>query len=220
MMPNSGLPFALPDPPRRDEVLEAGAVLLGGYAAGNAGTDLIEAVLRVAEKAPFRQMITPGGWTMSVAMTNSGQVGWVTSRKGYRYAAQDPETGLPWPAMPTSLQTLALEAAAAGGFAGFVPDACLINRYAPGTRLTLHQDINERDFSQPVVSVSLGLPAVFLWGGAKRTDKPRRIPLYHGDVVVWGGPARKHFHGIHPLADGMHPLTGSFRYNLTFRRAL
>ena len=174
----------------------------------------------IAAVSPFRHMVTPGGWEMSVALTNCGQVGWVTDRSGYRYDPIDPATGRPWPAMPAAFADLAVEAADAAGFADFRPDACLVNRYAPGARLSLHQDRNERDFDQPIVSVSLGLPAVFLWGGKKRTDRVRRVPLVHGDVVVWGGPDRLTFHGVNSLAEGEHPLTGAYRFNFTFRRAL
>jgi alkylated DNA repair protein (DNA oxidative demethylase) len=121
--------------------------------------------------------------------------------------------------MPEAFRKLAETAANEAGFPGFGPDACLINRYEPGSRLSLHQDQDERDFTQPIVSVSLGLPATFLFGGMERGDKTIRIPLLHGDVVVWGGPARLRYHGVAPLAKGEHPLTGSVRYNLTFRRA-
>ena len=199
--------------------LDEGAVVLHGFAR-TAGDALLAAVASVAQAAPFRQMMTPGGWTMSVAMANCGTAGWITDRSGYRYDPLDPETGQPWPAMPAVFTTLASDAAGAAGFAGFAPDACLINRYPAGARLSLHQDRDERDFSQPIVSVSLGLPAVFLWGGQKRTERPSRLPLVHGDVVVWGGPARMTFHGVHTLKDGHHPVTGNVRYNLTFRRAL
>ena len=165
-------------------------------------------------------MVTPGGWAMSVALTNCGQVGWVTDRTGYRYDPIDPLSGQPWPEMPPALGDLAAGAAAAAGFGGFRPDACLVNRYAPGARLSLHQDRNERDFDQPIVSIALGLPAIFLWGGKTRADRVQRIPLVHGDVMVWGGPDRLTFHGVHSLAEGEHPLTGAYRFNLTFRRAL
>ena len=165
-------------------------------------------------------MVVPGGWKMSVALTNCGQVGWVTDRTGYRYDAIDPQTGHPWPAMPQAFADLATEAAWTADFIDFRADACLVNRYAPGARLSLHQDRNERDFDQPIVSVSLGLPAIFLWGGKKRTDKVRRVPVAHGDVVVWGGPDRLTFHGVHSLAEGKHTLTGAYRFNFTFRRAL
>lgn len=200
------------------EILEPGAVWLKGFAADEAAR-LVADVEAVAREAPFRHMVTPGGFRMSVAMTNCGAAGWITDRKGYRYAAQDPESGRPWPAMPRSFLDLAARAAAAAGFAGFAPDACLVNRYEPGARLTLHQDKNERDFAAPIVSVSLGLPATFLWGGLTRKVR-RRIELESGDVVVWGGPARLVFHGVDVLDDGNHPLTGRCRINLTLRRAL
>ncbi|MCK6388984.1 MAG: alpha-ketoglutarate-dependent dioxygenase AlkB, partial [Zoogloea sp.] len=131
----------------------------------------------------------------------------------------DPDSGQPWPAMPAVLQALATDSAARAGFANFVPDACLINRYAPGARMALHQDRDEADFSQPIVSLSLGLPAIFLFGGLERSDKPARLPLAHGDVLVWGGPARLRFHGVLPVKDGAHPATGACRLNLTFRKA-
>lgn len=200
------------------EVLTPGATLLRGFAAADAD-DLIAALQGVVATAPFRHMTTPGGFRMSVAMTNCG-VGWVTDRRGYRYDPIDPETGKPWPPLPQSFASLAARAAAEGGFANFVPDSCLINRYEPGARLTLHQDRNERDFSQPIVSVSLGLSATFLFGGERRAGRPRRIRLENGDVVVWGGPSRLFFHGVDKLADGNDPRLGRCRINLTFRRAL
>ena len=181
---------------------------------------LFAAVKQITAEAPFRKMITPGGFRMSVAMTNCGRAGWVTDRKGYRYDPMDPTTGRAWPPMPPRFQDLAARAAAAAGFAGFDPDACLINRYEPGTRLSLHRDENERDFAAPIVSISLGLPAVFLFGGKCRSDRPRRIWLESGDVVVWGGPDRLVYHGVAPLAEGDDPLTGQCRINLTFRKAL
>jgi DNA oxidative demethylase len=208
------------EPPRAGvTALADGAHLLHGFAASDAAA-LIDAVHEVAGAAPLRHMITPGGFRMSVAMTNCGQAGWITDRRGYRYAAADPLTGRAWPAMPAVFARLATRAAAAADFDGFEADACLINRYEPGTRLTLHQDKNERDFGAPIVSVSLGLPAVFLFGGLQRADRPRRIRLESGDVVVWGGPARLVFHGVDVLADGEHPLTGRCRFNLTLRKAL
>jgi DNA oxidative demethylase len=203
----------------RRVTLGARAVVLCGLARERA-PDLIAAIGAIAATSPFRHMITPGGWEMSVALTNCGQVGWVTDRNGYRYDAIDPVTGRPWPAMPQAFADLAVAAAEAAGFSGFRPDACLVNRYAAGARLSLHQDRDERDFDQPIVSVSLGLPAIFLWGGKMRTDRPRRVLLNHGDVVVWGGPDRLTFHGIQPLAAGEHALTGAYRFNFTFRRAL
>jgi alkylated DNA repair protein (DNA oxidative demethylase) len=195
------------------------AVLLPGWAAARA-QELYAAVLSVIERAPWRHMITPGGARMSVAMSNTGQVGWLSDRRGYRYERCDPLSGAPWPAMPPVLQELASQAAALAGFQGYEADACLINRYEPGSRLTLHQDRNERDLTAPVVSVSLGLPALFLFGGLRRTDPLQRLPLFHGDVVVWGRCDRLAFHGIATLAEGEHELTGRCRLNLTFRRAL
>jgi len=196
-----------------------GATLLHGFAAG-AAPSLLQAIEDVVAAAPLRHMITPGGYRMSVAMTNCGAAGWVTDRSGYRYDARDPLTGKPWPAMPGIFSDLARRAAAAGGFGDFEPDACLINRYEPGARLTMHQDKNERDYTAPIVSVSLGLPAVFLFGGLRRKDRPQRMRLESGDVAVWGGPTRLAYHGVAPLADGDNPLTGRCRYNLTFRTAL
>ena len=176
-------------------------------------------VSAVASAAPFRHMTTPGGYSMSVAMTNCGALGWVSDPTGYRYSPRDPETGAPWPAMPAAFAELARGAAAAVGFAGFAPDACLVNRYEPGARLTLHQDKDERDFREPIVSVSLGVPAVFLFGGLKRRERPQRVGLEHGDVVVWGGPARLRHHGVAKLEESSHPFAGGARINLTLRRA-
>jgi alkylated DNA repair protein (DNA oxidative demethylase) len=200
----------------REEIAE-GAVLLRGFALDQA-EELIGAVEEIAIAAPFRHMVTPGGFSMSVAMTNCGQAGWVTDRTGYRYDVSDPESGRPWPGMPAIFADLAARAAGEAGYPDFHPESCLINRYEPGARMSLHQDRNERDFRQPIVSVSLGLPAVFLFGGLKRSDRPQRIPLHHGDIVVWGGPARLRFHGIAPLAEGIDPLLGRRRINLTVRR--
>jgi DNA oxidative demethylase len=200
------------------ETMAEGVVLLRALAKP-VERDLIAALRDIAAQAPFRHMVTPGGHQMSVAMTNCGNAGWVTDRSGYRYDALDPESGKPWPAMPSAFRALAEQAAAQAGFEGFAPDACLINRYQAGARMSLHQDKDERDFENPIVSVSLGLPAVFLFGGLKRADKPRRYRLEHGDVVVWGGPSRLFFHGVAPLADGEHNLLGRQRINLTFRKA-
>jgi DNA oxidative demethylase len=200
------------------EAMAEGAMLLRGFARPH-DTELIAALRAITEQAPFRHMQTPGGHEMSVAMTNCGAVGWVTDRSGYRYDAIDPHSGQNWPAMPPVFLGLATRAAAAAGFTGFSPDACLVNRYEPGARMSLHQDRDERDFDNPIVSVSLGLPAIFLFGGARRSDKPSRHRLEHGDVVVWGGPSRLFFHGVAPLADGEHALLGRARINLTFRRA-
>jgi alkylated DNA repair protein (DNA oxidative demethylase) len=208
----------VPDVRPSQEAMAEAAMLLRGFAGPFEG-DLIADLRDIVEQAPFRHMVTPGGHQMSVAMTNCGSTGWVTDRSGYRYDARDPETGRPWPAMPTSFRELARQAAERAGFAGFSPDACLINRYQPGARMSLHQDKDEDDFGAPIVSVSLGLPAIFLFGGLKRSDKPRRFRLEHGDVAVWGGPARLTYHGVAPLADGEHALMGRQRINLTFRKA-
>lgn len=196
-----------------------GALLLRGFAAAEAKA-LIAALRKIEAKAPFRHMVTPGGFTMSVAMTNAGRAGWVTDRTGYRYDAKDPESGKRWPALPEAFAALAARAADQAGFKNFAPDSCLINRYEPGSQLSLHQDKNERDYAAPIVSVSLGLPAIFLWGGPRRADRPQRVRLESGDVVVWGGKTRLYFHGVAKLADGEHPLTGRARINLTFRKAL
>jgi DNA oxidative demethylase len=198
--------------------LAEGATLLTGFAAP-AATALLAAVRKVVARAPFRRMLTPGGYRMSVAMTNCGLLGWITDRSGYRYDQVDPESGSEWPPMPAAFLSLARQAAARGGFKEFLPDACLINRYEPGAKLSLHQDKDEHDFAQPIVSVSLGLPAVFLFGGFTRAERPRRVALSHGDVVVWGGPARLRYHGVLPLKEGEHALLGPHRINLTFRKA-
>jgi DNA oxidative demethylase len=220
-MPNETLPLLLDaiEDAATNVVLGPRAIVLRGFALGRA-PELVAAIGAIAAVSPFRHMVVPGGWKMSVALTNCGDAGWVTDRKGYRYDAIDPETGRRWPAIPQAFIQLAVEAARAADFIGLRPDACLVNRYAPGARLSLHQDHNERDFGQPIVSVSLGLPAIFLWGGKTRGDRAWRIPLFHGDVVVWGGPDRLRFHGVHTLAEGKHLLTGAYRYNFTFRRAL
>ena len=205
-------------PVQRDEMLCDGAVILRGFALAKESL-LLQAINTIKAQAPFRHLITPGGFRMSVGMTNAGPLGWVSDRRGYRYDPVDPDSGKSWPAMPDVFLELAGAAGARAGFSGFVPDACLINRYEPGTRLTLHQDRNERDFDQPIVSVSLGIPAVFLFGGMQRTDRALRVPLAHGDVVVWGGPARLRYHGVLPLKPNHHEALGECRINLTFRRA-
>jgi DNA oxidative demethylase len=195
------------------------AYLLKGIALQHQ-TQLLGDLAHIIQAAPLRHMVTPGGFTMSVAMTNCGDVGWVTDRKGYRYAALDPCTNQAWPTMPVSFQLLAKQAASVVGYDGFVPDACLINQYKIGARMSLHQDKDEQDFSQPIVSVSFGLPAIFQFGGFERADKPIKLLLEHGDVVVWGGESRLRFHGILPLKSGHHPALGDVRINLTFRKAL
>jgi DNA oxidative demethylase len=206
-----------PDVRPSQEALAERAVLLRGFAKPFEA-DLIADISAIVAQAPFRHMVTPGGHQMSVAMTNCGSVGWVTDRTGYRYDGADPESGKPWPAMPPSFRALAGQAAAEAGFDGFCPEACLINRYQPGARMSLHQDKDETDFAAPIVSVSLGLPAIFLFGGLKRSDRPRRFRVEHADIAVWGGPTRLAFHGVAPLADGEHALMGRQRINLTFRK--
>lgn len=200
------------------ETIAADACLLHGFAL-TAEAALRKGIAAVTGQAPFRHMITPGGHRMSAAMTSCGALGWVTDRSGYRYSPQDPESAASWPSMPDVFAGLARDAARAAGFSGFEPDACLINRYAAGARMGLHQDRNEQDFSAPIVSVSLGLPATFLFGGARRAERPARYPLVHGDVLVWGGRSRLNFHGIAPLKAGHHPFAGEQRINLTFRKA-
>ena len=203
----------------RDEMIAPGAVLLRDFALPFVD-DVLAALGDISAQAPFRHMTTPWGAEMSVAMTNCGDAGWLTDRAGYRYDGTDPETGQPWPAMPECFLELASRAAERACYPGFVPDACLINRYSPGTRLTLHQDRDERDYAHPIVSVSLGLPAIFQFGGPKRRDPLRNFPVRHGDVVVWGGPSRLAYHGVAELKAGEHALLGEQRINLTFRHAL
>ncbi len=208
---------ALQQPAGREQIGEQSYVLRGF------ALPWIERVLpelrRVLAQSPFRQMVTPGGFTMSAALSSCGDLGWTTDSTGYRYSPLDPRSQQPWPAMPGALRELAITAAAEAGFIGFLPDACLINRYIPGAKMSLHQDKNERRLSEPVVSVSLGLPAIFLFGGHERSAKAHRISLFHGDVVVWGGVDRLRFHGVMPIKDGTHPIMGPQRINLTFRTA-
>ena len=206
----------LPTQPTNEPIGD-GACVLRGFASERAA-NLLRAIQEISAVAPFRHMVTPGGYSMSVAMTNCGALGWVTDRKGYRYQGTDPVGGRTWPEMPELFRRIAAEAAATLGY-DFSADACLINRYEPGARLSLHQDRNEQDMTAPIVSFSLGLPATFLFGGLRRNDRPRRIRLEHGDVVVWGGPTRLAFHGVETLEDGEHPITGRRRINLTFRKA-
>jgi alkylated DNA repair protein (DNA oxidative demethylase) len=206
-----------PAPPR-EEPLAPGAVVLRGFAR-EADAALFAGLQAVTAQSPFRHLITPGGFRMSVAMTNCGELGWVSDETGYRYDGIDPQTGKHWPAMPEAFVELAAGAAARAGYAGFAPDACLINRYVPGARFSLHQDKDEKDYRAPIVSVSLGIPAVFQFGGSARADKAARVPLQHGDVVVWGGPARLRYHGVLPLRPAQHPFMGECRINLTFRKA-
>ena len=210
--------FPAAPPDTRHELLAPGAWVLHGFALSGQ-TALLAAVQHIASLAPFRQLETSGGFRMTVAMTNCGERGWVSDRTGYRYDARDPISGKPWPVMPAEFSALASAAAEVAGFASFAPDACLVNRYVPGARLTLHQDRDERDMGEPIVSVSLGLPAIFLFGGNVRTDRQQRVPLQHGDVVVWGGPSRLRYHGVSAVKDGLHEALGAQRINLTFRRA-
>ena len=200
------------------EILGPGIVLLRGFALASTRA-LREDITSVTAQSPFRHMMTPGGFEMSVAMTNCGRLGWISDRQGYRYDRIDPQSGEPWPSMPASFARLAHGAAHAAGFPDFAADACLINRYVAGSRLSMHQDRDERDLDQPIVSVSLGVPATFLLGGFKRTDRIRRLPLFHGDIIVWGGPSRLIFHGVQPLKLATHAFMGAERINLTFRRA-
>ncbi len=203
---------------QRREVLAEGAVVLRGRAYARVA-EFLALIDAVSMQSPFRRMSTPGGYLMSVDMTCCGRLGWVSDESGYRYSAADPHTGKPWPDMPEALRDFAVASAADAGFSGFRPDACLINRYRPGAKLSLHQDRDEPDLSAPIVSVSLGLPATFLFGGLRRSDPQQRIGLVSGDVVVWGGPARLRHHAVLPVRDGEHPLAGRFRINLTFRKA-
>ena len=206
-----------PSATKRQELAE-GATILRGFALPDE-TPIVAALREITSAAPFRNMVTPGGYRMSVAMTNCGALGWISDRIGYRYQPIDPESGETWPAMPPVFSSLAARAATEAGYPEFRPDGCLINQYEPGAKLSLHQDKDERDFAQPIVSVSLGIPAVFLFGGLKRSDKTQRIPLTHGDVVVWGGPSRLRYHGVLSLKEDVHSLFGNRRVNLTFRKA-
>ncbi|MCG2592197.1 DNA oxidative demethylase AlkB [Ramlibacter sp. XY19] len=207
-----------PPQPGAVEAIGPQSFVLRGFALPHVDA-LLPALQAIEAAAPLRNMVTPGGLAMSVALTNCGALGWTSDRRGYRYTATDPLTGKPWPAMPAPLSQLAHEAASAAGFPDFDPDACLVNHYLPGTRLSLHQDKDERDYAHPIVSVSLDMSATFLFGGLQRAGRPLHVPLHHGDVVVWGGVDRLRYHGIAPLADAPHSLLGSRRINLTFRRA-
>jgi alkylated DNA repair protein (DNA oxidative demethylase) len=215
---NTSLFENLPDREALPQDLGSGITVLKGFALRD-GAALVAALFAVAKKSPFRHMVTPGGYRMSVAMTNCGPFGWVSDNKGYRYDSFDPATKTRWPAMPEVFTQLAVESARRSDFSDFVPDACLVNRYEAGARLALHQDKNERDFTAPIVSVSLGLPADFQFGGLARTDRTTRLRVVHGDVLVWGGPARLRYHGVLPLKPGLHALTGKYRFNLTFRKS-
>jgi DNA oxidative demethylase len=217
-MPDLFAAAGIPNESRYD-TFAPGAALLRGFALPYVN-EILRSLEEIGAQAPFRHMTTPWGAVMSVAMTNCGDAGWLTDRSGYRYDRIDPESGRSWPAMPDCFRALARDAAKDAGYPDFATDACLINRYEPGTRLTLHQDKNERDYTQPIVSVSLGLPATFQFGGPKRRDTVRKFTVRHGDVAVWGGPSRLCYHGVAELKDGEHELLGRRRINLTFRRAL
>ncbi|WP_095945057.1 MULTISPECIES: DNA oxidative demethylase AlkB [Pseudomonas] len=203
--------------PRREQIGEQSWVLRGFALPWL--ERLLPALDEVLAAAPFRQMVTPGGFTMSVALSSCGTFGWTTDRSGYRYTRDDPQTGRPWPMMPEVFFQMAQAAAQAAGFTGFAPDSCLINRYIPGAKMSLHQDKDEHSYAAPIVSVSLGLPAMFLFGGFARSDKSQRVPLFHGDIVVWGGVDRLRYHGVLPIKDGHHPKLGEQRINFTFRTA-
>jgi alkylated DNA repair protein (DNA oxidative demethylase) len=198
-------------------IFPPGAMLMHGFGLAWEA-DVLRDIEAVLTQAPLRHMVTPGGHTMSVAMSNCGALGWVSDATGYRYSPHDPQSGQPWPAIPGSGLELAQRAAALAGYPKFQPNACLVNNYVPGAKLSLHQDKDEFDFSAPIVSLSLGLPATFLFGTPLRKDRPQRYRLVHGDVVVWGGPSRLAYHGVAALVDGNHPLMGRRRLNLTFRR--
>jgi alkylated DNA repair protein (DNA oxidative demethylase) len=218
-MPSASLPlFASATTRGQRDALAPGTCALRGLAL-DAAPDLLAEVARIAQESPFRHLVTPGGCSMSVAMTNCGAVGWWSDRHGYRYTTIAPLTARPWPRLPPAFPQLARTAAATAGFVDYAPDVCLVNRYAVRPRLTPHRDSNEHDRRTPIASVSLGLPITFLWGGLARTDRQRRVPLEHGDVVVWGGPARMVYHGVLPIRSGRHPATGAARINLTFRLA-
>ena len=208
---------ALQQPARREQIGEQSYVLRG-YALPWIER-LLPELRRVLAQSTFRQMVTPGGFTMSAALSSCGELGWTTDIAGYRYSPYDPRSLRPWPPMPDALRELAISAASAAGFSDFSPDACLINRYVPAAKMSLHQDKNERCYDAPVVSISLGLPAVFLFGGHQRSDKTQRFSLFHGDVVVWGGVDRLRYHGVMPIQEGVHPVMGPQRINLTFRTA-
>lgn len=207
-----------PEQQRRCEPIGEQSCVLRGFALPWLER-LLPALEAVLAAAPFRQMVTPGGFTMSVALSSCGTWGWNTDRSGYRYSREDPQTGLPWPPMPEVFFQLAQAAAFAAGFTDFVPDSCLINHYVPGAKMSLHQDKDEKSYAAPIVSVSLGLPAMFLFGGFARSDKSQRVPLLHGDIVVWGGVDRLRYHGVLPIKDGQHPRLGEQRINFTFRTA-
>ena len=210
--------FAQENPQWREDICE-GAVVLRSFALSDESV-LLNDIAKIIAAAPLRKMFTPSGLPMSVATTSCGDAGWVSDHQGYRYSKYDAYSKQPWPSMPASFLRVAINAALAAGFENFLPDSCLINCYQVAAKMSLHQDKNEKDFTQPIVSISLGVPALFLFGGLQRNAKTIRVPLLHGDVVVWGGPARLNFHGVLPIKAAVHPLLGEQRINLTFRKAL
>ena len=204
--------------PARIEHIGAQAFVLRGFALPWVEA-LLSALEGVLQQSPFRHMQTPGGFTMSARLSSCGDLGWTSDGHGYRYSPVDPVSATPWPHMPEAFFDIAAGAASAAGFAGFVPDAGLINTYSPGAKMSLHQDKNERSYDAPIVSISLGLPAIFQFGGFQRSDPAQRISLFHGDVVVWGGVDRLRFHGVLPIKPGNHPELGEQRINITLRKA-
>lgn len=193
-----------------------GAVLLRGWAAVN-DAQWLAAVRQVLAQQPFQAAYTASGLPMSVRTSNCGSWGWAASRSGYGYTRSDPDSGRPWPEMPIFLKLQAQALASAAGYLAFDPDVCLINSYELGAKMGLHHDADEKDKAAPIVSVSLGLPCTFVWGGLQRSDPVRSFALEHGDVLVWGGASRMVFHGVRPLRAGQHHLLGAQRWNLTFR---
>lgn len=204
--------------PARVERISDQAFALRGFALPKA-KELLAALDSVLLQAPLRHMQTPGGYTMSARLSSCGALGWTTDRDGYHYSPLDPLSARPWPAMPGVFLALAAAAASSAGFSGFVPDSCLINAYAPGAKMSLHQDKNERCHTAPIVSISLGLPAIFQFGGFERSDPTQRIALFHGDIMVWGGVDRLRYHGVMPIKPGHHSLLGEQRINITLRQA-
>lgn len=194
-----------------------GMVLLRGFANSPI---LIESLSQVLAHSPLRQMETSRGFKMSVHTSNCGEAGWISDRRGYRYVKQDPLNGKPWPDLPIAFKSVAQDAAIEAGFSAYEPDVCLINRYRPGNQMGAHQDKDEQDFTQPIVSVSLGIDARFFVIGPEKRGSSTAVDLTDGDVLVFGGPARKFFHGVRKLRESIHPALGAVRWNLTFRKAL
>jgi len=198
--------------PTHEEIFP-GATLMRGLAQAQDG-EFLEAMQGVLSAAPLHHATTPTGLPMGVMVSDCG----TPEAFRRRWDPANPAVRQMWPPMPRALLDFSLRCAVRAGFPLFRPDTCHVNRYQAGTKLGLHQDRHECDMSQPIVSVSFGLECVFLLGGLERTDSPKRILLEHGDVIVWGGPSRMRFHGVQPLKPGHHPLTGPYRYNLTFRK--